>query len=299
MIAALLLAATVAVTPEAAIETFLGEVKAGRPAQAYALMRDEARKAYGEAQIAAYVESRRRVLGNLVEFGKPRPAKEVEQAQGLSVYEIDLTFQNGKTKGWFVMADEKLSKFAIDLPAGKTAKLEDSDVLPVVKDLLAYAGREGAAAMADRFSDEMLAAVEQDREGARAILDKAGSVLGPAVSYDLGPPTLLEHDCREVKGRGKFQHGDATVTVHICWTDGVWNVKHVQMTPQLTPVMVERMFALFVQGTPKVECPRDAAFPVGADIVCRVEVKGQPPQNATIRRTTESGWEIVGLAEAK
>ena len=294
MIAALLLAATVAAaTPEATIEAFLGEWKAGRTTQAYALMRDQARKAYGEAQIAAYLESRQRVLGELVSFGKPRPAEEA------STYEVDLTFRNGKTRGWFVMDEHRLSKFAIEIPEGKEAALDERDVTPIVKDLLAYASREGAAALADRFSDEMLKAVEQDREGAREVLDKVGTVLGPLASYELGAPSLLENDCREVKGRGKFQHGDARITVHVCWTDGVWDLKHVQMTPELTPAMVERMFATLVQGSPKVTCPRDVAFPVGGDIVCRVEVTGQPPQRATIRRTTESGWQVVGLEETK
>ena len=299
MIAAMLLAATVAMSPVETIERFLGEWKAGRTEQAYALMRDEARKAYGQAQIDAYLASRRRVLGDLVEFGKPRPAKEVEVEQGLSVYEIDLTFREGKTTGWFVMADDKLSKFAIDIPKGKAVTLDERDVTPVVKDLLAYASREGAGALADRFSDAMLQEVEQDRDTVREVLKKAGTILGRFTSYNLNPPAVLEGDCREVKGRGQFEHGHAALTVQVCWSDGVWNIRHVQMTPELTPLMVERMFAVMIEGSPKVTCPRDVAFPVGGDIVCRLELKGQPPQNATIRRTSESGWEVVGLAETK
>ena len=65
------------------------------------------------------------------------------------------------------------------------------------------------------------------------------------------------------------------------------------------PHLLERSIAYTFKGTVTAECPEDAKFPVGGTIVCRLTERGAAAKDATILRTTPSGWKIVALDPPK
>jgi hypothetical protein len=289
VIAALLLSATMALSPEARIEKFLTEIQAGRLEAARQLMSADTRRVVGEAMLKAYVDSRRRALGDITGFGKPVRVEDQ--------YRADLRYEKGTGQAWFIVVDGGIQWYAMELPKGTAVTLDESEVVPVAQHMLATARQIGVGVLTDFISDENLAEVGQEREQIHDAMHKIGPILGAMKSYELGKPAGLENDCRGVDGSGAFEHGKAAVTLHLCWHDGMWGLRHATLTPELTPAMVERMFAIYVDAKTKISCPRNAAFPVGGRIVCRVEPPDEKARNATFLRTSESGWEIVGVGE--
>lgn len=292
MNAMLLAAAMLTASPEATIEKFLTEWRAGRVKEMRAMLRDDVQRLVTEAQVAAYVAAHKRAMRDLVEWEKPELAKEDE-------YESTLTFTKGKVRGTFGASDGRIDWWALELPEKTVMTFEEGEVLPVAKEMLAAATREGVASLVERVADDYLLEVGQTRESVVENLTRIADVLGPLSSFELNAPAELAGNCREVTGKGKFEHGQAALKVHLCWAGGLWNLRHTLITPDVTPAMVERMFARLIEGAPKATCPKNAPFPVGGDIICRIEVAGERPRNATIRRTGESSWEIVALDEAK
>jgi hypothetical protein len=299
---ATVLFAVLASTPQSEITGFTNALKAGRNAEAYALMSPAAQKTLGRPQFDAYVASRQRVLGNVTGVTNVRVAKEIEVEHGMTIYEADVRFEKGTAQSWFVLSQDpdkrwRVLRFGLDMPNGTYATIDEKDVMPVIHDMLAVAKNGGVAALADRFSERDLAEVEQTIEGARSSMAMIDAVVGPMESYTIaGTEPDGEELCRTAKGETKFRNGSAPTTLRICWVDGVWRLRHAQFTPQMNPVMLEASLLYALKGNPKVSCPRDAKFPVGGDIVCRITMPGEKPQDVTIRRTTESGWEIVGIA---
>jgi hypothetical protein len=286
------------------IVAFIGHLKASRMPEAYAFMAEGAKKVIGRAQFAAYVASRTRALGRIIDVSNIRVSDVVEMEHGMSLYEADVRFEEGMSRAWFVLTREaagwRLQKFGLHLPQDAPATFEPTEMLLVVRELLAVVQHEGAPALADRFSEEELAAVDQTREMAREAFTMLHALLGRLRSYTLGTPTDDDEPmCQTVLGEGTFEHGSAPLVVRLCWDDGVWRLRHAQMTPPMTPPILERSIAYALRGEATVRCPRDAEFPIGGEVVCRVAQRGQPQQDATVRRTSESGWEIVALKPAK
>lgn len=286
------------------IAAFIGHVKASRMPEAYAFMAEGAKKVIGRAQFAAYISSRTRALGKIVDVRNIRVSDAVEAEQGMTVYEADVRFEEGVSRAWFVVTREgggwRLQKFGLHLPQEAPATFEPTEMLPIVRELLAVVKHEGAPALADRFSEEELAAIDQTREMAREAFTMMHALLGRLQSYTLETPADDDEPmCQTVLGEGKFEHGSAPLIVRLCWDDGVWRLRHAQITPAMTPAILERSIVYALKGKATVKCPRDAEFPIGGEIVCRIAQPGEALQEATVQRTSESGWEIVALEPVK
>lgn len=299
---AAVLSVVLASTPHEGVLQFTNALKAGRGADAYAMMSTSARRTLGRPQFDAYLASRHRVLGKITGVSKVRVSEAVEEAHGLTIYEADVQFEKGTSAAWFVLTQEekawRVGGFELDMPNGTFATIDEKDVMPIVHDMMGVVKSSGVTALTDRFSEKDLAEVGQNLEAARATMEMVEAIVGPMESYTItGTEPDGEELCRTAKGESKFRNGTAPTTVRICWVDGVWRLRHAKFTPQMNPVMLEASLIYALKGSPKVSCPRDAKFPVGGDIVCRITLQGEKPQDVTIRRTTESGWEIVGVKE--
>lgn len=286
------------------VATFLTHVQAGRTDAAYAQMSAAARKVLGPAQLAAYVASRNRAMGKLVGVSNIRVSDIMESEHGMTIYEADVRFEKGSARAWFVLTNEdagwRIQTYGVNLPEGTTAPYEPGEMPPIAHEILDLLKREGAVPLADRFSEKDLAEVEQSVEGARTRMKMLDEILGPLESYTLGAEDEDEEaTCRTVRGEGKFANGTAPITLRLCWADGVWRLRHAQIVPPLANMTVlERSVEFALQGKAKVRCPRGAPFAVGGEVVCRVTPAGAAkPQDVTIRRNTETAWEIVGLAD--
>ena len=303
-IAAAALSILMAVSNVPVIQTFVDNIKAGRGADAYAQMSAEAQKTFARTQFDAYIASRVRALGPVVGVDNVRRAEKIAAENGVVVYEADVRFEKGTSPSWFVLAYEsaawRVVRFGLDMPEGKRAVFEPKEMLPIVHELLASVKSDGAITMAARFSKDDLAEVGQTLEVAQAAFLMTDDVLGRLKSYTIGAaPTDESADCLTARGQGTFEHGDARMTVRLCWKDGVWRLRHADLTALLTPAVVERSVAFMLRHRGSAECPHDAEFPVNGTIVCRVTQPGKPPQNATIKRTSESGWEVVAIEEIR
>lgn len=286
------------------LTTFVEHVKASRLPEAYAFFSTAARKQFGPAQFAAYVASRRRALGALQSVSNIRVSNIIETEHGMTIYDAAGRFEKGQANLWFVLTHEepgwRIQTFGINLPEGTKAPYAPEEMPPVAHEILAALKSEGALALADRFSDKDLAAANQTREAAHNAFLMLGDLLGGLQSYTLGDTTPDEEaTCQTIHGSGKFEHGAAPITLRLCWEDGVWRLRHAEITPQLDAAMLERSLEWALKGNVKAKCPRDAAFPIGGSIVCRITPAAEPAQDATILRTTETAWKIVGLNKVK
>jgi hypothetical protein len=293
---AAVLSVVLATSPFEAVSRFVAALKGG---DAYALMSDGAKSMMGRAQFDAYLASRTRVLGKFVGLRQLR----VNDSTEASIYEADLQFEKGVAAAWFVVVQEekawRVASFEVTMPNGKPATLDDAEVMPVLHDMLAVVKSSGVSALGDRVSDKDLEEVGQTRDAVRAAMNMIDAAVGPLESYSFAG-TEPDEDalCRTANGEAKFRNGTAPMTMRICWADGVWRLRHAEFTPQMNPAMLEASLQYSLKGNAKVSCPRDAPFPVGGEITCRITLAGKRPQDATIRRTTESGWKIVGLKDS-
>lgn len=289
--------------PASGVQTFLGHLQAGRNAEAYALLSPDAKKAFGRAQFDAYVASRTRVLGALSGVSNVRVSNVIESEHGMTIYEADVKFEKGTSPSWFVLAKEdagwRVHRFGLDMPEGTTATSDANEVMPIVHELLAGVKKDGVPSLAPRFSAEDLKEAQQTPEQALEAFRFVGETVGRLDSYTLGKPQIDDEGCTVVKGETKFQYGDAPLTMRLCWSDGVWRLRHAHLEPMMNPAMIEHSISVALKGQVTVKCPRDAEIPVGGTIVCRLSAKGEPPQDATVLRTTNSGWKIVGLEPVK
>lgn len=211
--------------------TFAENLKTSRPAEAYALMSPAAQKALGREQFNAYIASRQRVLGRLVEVKNVRRSSSVTAEHGLTVYEADARFEKGVAPAWFVVGDDGILRFGFDMPNGTVATPDEKEVKPVVDELLALVKSSGVAALADRFSEKDLAEVNQTIDAARAAMTMIDAVAGPLESYTIGAPGEDgEATCRTARGEAKFRNGSAPMTIRLCWSDGLWRLRHAQFT---------------------------------------------------------------------
>ncbi|HSP17116.1 MAG TPA: hypothetical protein VLV78_20405 [Thermoanaerobaculia bacterium] len=285
------------------IETFIGHLKSARMAEAYGQMSVAAKHDIGRAQFDAYVASRRRALGAIVGVANVHPSGHVDPEPGSMVYEADIRFEKASAQAGFVMAKEsgewRIHRFVIALPEGVKATPDVSEAMPIAKELLALAKAQNAAALASHISEKDLAEAEQTPETALAAFTMLDELLGRLQSFTLDKIETDEQDCVTVRGNGTFEHAKAPLQLVLCWVDGVWRLRHAEITALMDPRLLERSIAYMFHGKVKAECPQDAEFPVGGKIVCRVTEQGRAPQDATILRTTLSGWKIVALEPPK
>lgn len=304
LIAAVLsvLLATQTAGPAETVRAFVENMKASRVDAAYAQMSVGARKAFVRAQLDAYLASRYRALGRVTGVTNIRLNDAVVEEHNMTIYEADVLFENGRTPALFVLTREdgqwRILRVDLEMPAG-SAWMEMSEALPVARELMEIVKSDGLATMAGRFSEADLSEAEQTPEMARAQFEMLAELLGPLERYTLNEPSKSEEACAQFTGEGTFRYGTAPLELLLCWSDGVWRMRHAGLKPRMNPKMLERSLMYSLKGEVTAKCPHDAPFPVGGTIVCRVTPKGEAPQDVTILRTTESGWKIVGLEPAK
>jgi hypothetical protein len=305
LLSALLLPAPHTASPPAVqreIETFVGHLKNARMAEAYGQLSARAKAHIGRAQFDAYVASRRRTLGAIAGVSNVRLSDHVEPEPGVTAYEADVRFEKATAPSGFVMTKEgpgwRIHLFVIGTPDGVKITADMNEAAPIASELMALVKSESAAALATRFSDKDLADAQQTRETAVSTFKMFDDLLGRLQSFALDKPQPDDTDCMKVDGNGTFEYGKAPLHLVLCWSDGVWRLRHATITPLMEPRLLERSIAYTFQGRVTAECPRAAAFPVGGTIVCRVTEHGRPPQNATVLRTTPSGWKIIALEPA-
>lgn len=294
MIAAAVLSVVLASTPYEAVTQFNAALKSG---DAYALMSEGAQRSMGRPQFEAYLASRRRVLGAITGVRNLRP----NDAPEVKVYEADLLFEKGVAAAWYVLAEEeqawRVASFEVTMPKGASASLDESEVQPIVDDVLASVKSNGMIVLAERIDEKDLAEVGLNFERARTAMTGFDALYGPLESFAVNEAAPDDDkQCRTTKGTATFRDAGALpATIRLCWTDGEWRVRRAEFTPQLNPAMLERAIENLLGGKAKARCPRDAKFGVGDEIVCRVEQPEGKPLDATIKRSSDAGWTIVGL----
>lgn len=280
-----------------AIATLLREWIGGRSDAVYELMSNGAKKAVGRAQLAAYLKSRNAVLGKLRSFDPAHVSSAVEEEHGMTIYQSLLHFEKGTAPAWFYVTHEdgqwRVLKFGVevkDAPKGDAA-----EVLTIANEMMQLVKSAGTGAIADRVSKEALAETNITLEEARASLTEVGAAIGPLKSYHLGEPEELQNDCMKVEGDAAFELTTASLRVDLCWSDGVWALHHLDVTPRVNGAVLARMFENKLPGKLKVRCPADVEVPIDQEITCRFDVAGEKSQNARIKRTGETGFKVVGL----
>ncbi len=284
------------------IESFVGHLQSGRTSEAYGQLSAEARQDVGRAQFDAYIASRRRALGSIFAVANVRSSDHVDPEPGMFVYDADVRFEKGSAPAGFILSREgsrwRIQRFVIGMPDGVEAKPDANDVPPIAKEFVARAKADGTVAIVTLISEKDLADAEQTPEMAMAIFKGLDDLLGRLQTFTLEKPEPGDTGCMNVEGRGSFAHGQAPLKLVLCWTEGIWRLRHATISPQLDPLLLERSIAQTFHGKVAAVCPRDAKLPVGGNIVCRVTESGKPPKNATILRTTFSGWKVVALEPA-
>lgn len=303
-----LLLATQAPAPEALlrdeIAQFVGHLQAGRLAAAFALLTDDAQDAAGRVPFDAYVASRRRALGAVTGVDNVRRSEAVDEEHGMTIYEADVRFEKGTSRSWFVLVQRdagwRILKFGLDMPKGISLAPGAGELTAVIGEILARVQRDGALAIVPRFSKKDLAAVKQTPESARAAMQMAATVLGPLESYTVGAVEESgDAGCSTVRGDGKFRYGSAPLVLGVCWDDGFWRLRHLDVAARITPLVVERSLAWVSDGKIAAKCPAGAPLPVDGRIVCRLTQADKPAKDATIQRTGESSWKVIAVAPAE
>lgn len=291
----MLILAAVATT----VQLFLGHLQAGRNAEAYALMAPAAKQTLGRAQFDAYIASRKRVLGPIRSSAKIRESKDLE-IEGMKYVEANVRFRKGTSPSWFlVTAEEKIYRFALDMPPGTAPIRNDAEAAVIFTDILESTKSEGVVSLAGRFHEKDLQEAQQTPEQARAAFERVHAHLGRLRTYTLGKPAKDAEGCMTARGEGKFEFGDGPIALRLCWADGVWRLRHAEIEPVLTPLVLERSLVYTFEGKITASCPRMTLLPIGGRVVCRVTPAGEPPRDVTIERITTSGWKIVATQEAK
>ncbi|MEA2161886.1 MAG: hypothetical protein QOK37_13 [Thermoanaerobaculia bacterium] len=283
----------------AQIAGFLRDWQSRGAAASYEHMSQAAHYAVGLPQLAAYLDSRRRVLGAPLSVKNIRPSA-AETESGFLVYEADLTFEKGVSPAWFVLTRElagwRIVKFGFNLPAGITASPDEKEILPVVHEMATLIKTNGTGALANRLSKEALEYSNLNVKSAREMMTALGAPLGALNTYTLNKPEKwAEPNCWNVTGEGTFQYGSAGLHFNLCWDDGTWSLNHVEVEAHMTPLIAQRTLTALLENVATVSCPHDAAFPVGSEIRCTITVRGKEPRTARVLRTSESGIKVVGI----
>jgi hypothetical protein len=290
-----------ATPPQKAIEAFIRAATSSKPSAAYEMLTEATRGRLGEPQFSAYMHVRRELLGKLLSVGAAKRAPE-EDVAGVTFYAVDLEFERGTVPGFVAFpnegADGRVARFSVALPKGSEPKVDDADYLLVMTDFVNVIAKHGLASLADRLSTDTLEKSGKSRDDVHAMFADFDELLGAMTHYEIDAALTHDGSCRTVPLEGNFDHGQAAVTLRLCMSDGLWQLAAADVTPTLTPSLaahqLQKAMTQKIGSEVRVTCPLDAPFPVGGDIVCRVDARGEV-LDATIRRTTKSGVNVVDV----
>jgi hypothetical protein len=287
--------------PQKAIESFVRAATSSKPAAAYELLTDATRLRLGEPQFTAYMHVRRELLGALLSVGTASRAAE-QDVDGVTFYNVDLKFERGTVPAVVAFPNQgaasRVAQFSISLPKGSEPKIDDADYLLVMTDFVSVIAKHGLASLADRLSTETIEKSGKSRDEVRAMFADFDELLGAMAKYEIDAALTHDGSCRAVPLEADFERGQAAVTLHLCMSDGLWQLTAADVTPTLTPSLaahqLQKAMSQKVGAEVRVSCPADAPFPVGGDIVCRVDARDQA-LDVTVRRTTKSGVNVVDV----
>ena len=294
---------TAADPPRTEIERLFRDYEAGRMADAWGRFSSTLRKRTGPVQLAAYLDTRRAAYGKLVSVGALRATGDPSprsKAGERDEYAVDITFGRGTASGEFGLVKEdgvlRLDYFALPMPKDRPATLDESVLLPIVRELMDLGSRAGATALLERLAEDARPDTPEEFETARANTGRVSEWLGKLKRYTLGALQPGDRDeCRNIAAEAEFERGTGEVSLMLCWQDGLWQLHRSTWEPDMSPLLIEQAFGGRLPGKATIKCPRGVELPVGGEIVCRITTPGGEAADARVKRTTRSGVAIVGV----
>ena len=304
VLAALLPAAP---TPEtqarAEAERFLVDWKTGRLGDAYERLTSRLRQLVTRTQLEAALEPVRQELGQYVAVERERFSDERIDDQKAVVLDAILRFERGTTSGKFAFLQERgawrLRYVKLDLPKDERPPLDDAPVARIAHEILEGLARDGLVSVV-----KLLPAQAKERFGEQALREvfaRMADTLGTLRSHSLGKPSPIQDgECRQLEGRGRFEHGQAALRLALCPDQGVWRLLAIDIAPEMTPRLFARMArATLAQSLGRTDfelsCP-PVLVPVGSEATCRFTSRGEK-RSARVRRLEDADLEVVFVKE--
>jgi hypothetical protein len=282
----------------AAAERFLADWNAGRLADSYAAFTARLRQIVTPTQLEAALAPIRDALGRYVSIAEVRPSEGRIDDQRAIVLETNLRFERGATTAVFHFLSEReawrLRFLKMDLPLDKRPPLDDAPVPRIAGELLAGIQRAGLASIVRLMPKEAVAQCGEQR--VRDVYERMQDALGALRAHSVDPPAALPADCRQVAGRGTFEHGQAGLRLALCPDQGVWRLLAIDVQPVMTPVLFERLVRAHLAQALKrrdfeLSCPRELVA-VGEQAACRFTSGGRT-RTVRARRLEEGDVEAV------
>ena len=285
----------------AAAERFLADWNNGRLSDSYEGFSARLRQLVTLTQLEASLVAVRKELGTYVAMDVERLSEDRIDDQRSVVLDATLRFERGTTRGRFVVLAERgawrLRFVQIDLPLEKRPPLDDAPVARIADEILVGLEREGLASVVRLLPH----AREQFGEQAvRELFERMAHTLGAMRSHSLGAPSVVSEDGRQLTGRGRFEHGEAALRIALYADRGVWRLLGIDIAPDMTPLLFERMAWATLSQTLKrsdfvLSCPT-TLVPVGSEAPCRFTSQGQT-RGARVRRVEDADLDVVLVPE--
>lgn len=282
----------------AVAERFLSDWNEGRLADSYAAFSTRLQQIVTLTQLEASLVAVRNALGRHKTIADVRVAENRIDDRRAVVLDVTLGFERGVTQGVFTFVSERgawrLRFIKLDLPLDKRPPLDDAPVATIAAEMLAVIQRDGLSSMVTLLPKDVR---EQFGEQAvRDLYERMADTMGPLRSHSLDKPTVLGAECRQLAGRARFEHGEATLRMALCPDQGVWRLMAIDVQPVMTPLLFERMARANLAQTLKhrnfeLTCPATLVA-VGAEASCRFSSGGRT-RTARVRRIEDTDVEVV------
>jgi hypothetical protein len=244
----------------------------------------------------------RDALGRYVAIADVSPGEDRIDEQRAIVLQATLRFERGTTDALFDFLFERgawrLRYLKVQLPLDKRPPLDEAPLPRIAGELLAVIQRDGLASMFKLMPKDAVAQFGEDR--VRALYERMQDTMGALRTHSVDQPTALAAECRQVAGRGKFEHGDATMRMAFCPDQGVWRLVAIDVQPVMTPVVFERMARADLAQTLsrrdfELSCPKQLVD-VGQHATCRFTSGGRT-RTVRVKRIEEGDVEVVAEPE--
>jgi hypothetical protein len=299
-----LLAALAEGTPREAAEMraeahrVLMEWKSGRLSEAHERFTARLQQLVTPTQLEAALEPVRKELGPYASLESERYSDERIDGQRAVILDATVRFERGRTSGKFAFLAERgawrLRYVKLELPLAERPPLDDAPVDTIAHEILAGLARDGLVSVVKLLPAQ---AKEQFGEQAvREVFEHMAETLGTLRSHTLGKPTVVGGECRQLEGRGRFEHGQAALRLALCPDQGAWRLLALDVAPEMTPLLFGRMASATLAQTLKradfeLACP-SKLVDVGQEATCRFTSRGET-RSARVRRVEDATLEVT------